>query len=83
MYGIGAEEYNRISVCESAKEIWDSLNNAHEGTKQVIESKVDMLTSQYEDFILNEGETIQEMETRFSAITNELKCSGEPISQSK
>lgn len=30
-----------------------------------------------------EGESIHDMQTRFSAITNELKCLGEPISQSK
>lgn len=55
---IEAEKYNRISACESVKEIWNCLKNAHEGTEQVIESKVDMLTSQYEDFIMHEGKTI-------------------------
>lgn len=59
------------------------MKNAHEGTEEVIESKVDMLTSQYEDFIMHEGETIQDLETRFLAITNELKYLGEPINQSK
>ena len=35
--GIGAEEFNRISACESAKDIWDCLRFAHEGTEQVKE----------------------------------------------
>ena len=43
--GIGPDEYNRVSACESAKEIWDCLLTAHEGTEQVKESKIDMLTS--------------------------------------
>ena len=43
--GIGTEEYNRISACESAKKIWDCLRTAHEGTEQVKESKVHMITS--------------------------------------
>ncbi|KAH0691227.1 hypothetical protein KY289_018585 [Solanum tuberosum] len=43
--GIGAEEYNRISACESTKEIWDCLRTVHEGTEQVKELKVDMLTT--------------------------------------
>lgn len=47
------------------------------------ESKVGMLTSQYEDFLMLEGKSIHDMETRFSAITNELKCMGEPVTQSK
>ena len=30
--GLNPNEYNRISLCESAKEIWDELEVAHEGT---------------------------------------------------
>ena len=33
--GIGPDEYNRVSACESAKEIWDCLLTEHEGTEQV------------------------------------------------
>ena len=60
---IGSKEYNHISAYELAKDICDCLKTAHEGTKQVKESKVDMLTSQYEKFWLKEGETIHEMYT--------------------
>ena len=45
--GIGPDESNRVSACESAKEIWDCLKTAHEGTEQLNESKIDILTSQY------------------------------------
>lgn len=41
--GIGADQYNKISVCESTKDIRYRLEAAHEGTKRVKESKVDML----------------------------------------
>lgn len=30
--GIGPNEYNRIFVCESAKEMWECLKTAHERT---------------------------------------------------
>ena len=30
VYGIGPDEYNRVSACESAKEIWDCFKTAHE-----------------------------------------------------
>nr|XP_009765025.1 PREDICTED: uncharacterized protein LOC104216629 [Nicotiana sylvestris] len=30
--GIGPDEYNCISACESAKEFWEALQTAHEGT---------------------------------------------------
>ncbi|XP_070036221.1 uncharacterized protein [Nicotiana tomentosiformis] len=44
--GIGPDEYNRISSCQSAKEIWEALQTAHEGTTQVKQSKIDMLTTE-------------------------------------
>ncbi|KAH0689613.1 hypothetical protein KY289_016971 [Solanum tuberosum] len=83
VYGIGAEEYNRISAYETAKEIWDCLQTTYEGTQRVKESKVDMLTTQYENFSMKEGETIFEMNSRFTSITNELRGLGEPIPVSK
>ncbi|XP_015089733.1 uncharacterized protein LOC107032670 [Solanum pennellii] len=81
--GIGPNEYNRVSACESAKEIWDCLKTTHEGTEQVKESKIDILTSRYENFKMKEGETIHDMFTKLSSITNELRSLGEPISMTK
>ncbi|XP_069150169.1 uncharacterized protein [Solanum lycopersicum] len=79
----GPDEYNRVSACESAKEIWYCLKTAHEGTEQVKESKIDMFTSRYENFKMKEGETIHDMFTKLSSITNELRSLGEPISTTK
>ncbi|XP_070055285.1 uncharacterized protein [Nicotiana tomentosiformis] len=45
VYSIGPEEYNRISACQSAKEIWEALQTAHEGTTKVKQSNIDMLTT--------------------------------------
>ena len=42
-----------------------------------------MLTSHYENFKMREGETIHEMFSKLSSITNELTSLGEPISMSK
>ncbi|XP_015159183.1 uncharacterized protein [Solanum tuberosum] len=42
-----------------------------------------MLTTQYENFCMKECETIFEMNSRFTSITNELRCLGEPIPVSK
>ena len=59
------------------------MKTAHEGTEQVKESKMDMLTNQYENFSMKEGESIKDMYTRFSSITNGLRSMGEPIKTSK
>ncbi|XP_070011079.1 uncharacterized protein [Nicotiana sylvestris] len=79
MCGIGPDEYNRISVCESSKEIWEALQTAHEGTTQVKQSKIDMLTTEYEFFKMEEHESIQEMHTCFTSIINELHSLSEII----
>ena len=45
--GIGPDEYNRLSSCQGAKAIWETLQTAHEGTTQVKKSKIDNLNRQY------------------------------------
>ena len=65
--------YNRISLCESAKEIWDKLEVAHEGTNQVKKSKISLLVQSYEMLKISSSESISEMFTRFTTIINKLK----------
>ncbi|GAV81373.1 DUF4219 domain-containing protein [Cephalotus follicularis] len=36
---VGPNEFNRISSCDSAKEMWDLLEISYEGTNQVKESQ--------------------------------------------
>nr|XP_016490487.1 PREDICTED: uncharacterized protein LOC107810242 [Nicotiana tabacum] len=81
--GIGPDEYNRISACQSAKEIWEALQMAHEGTTQVKQSKIDMLTTEYELFKMKDDKSIQDMHTRFTSIINELHSLGEIIPRNK
>ncbi|XP_075075431.1 uncharacterized protein LOC142162725 [Nicotiana tabacum] len=81
--GIGPDEYNRISACETAKEIWEALQTAHEGITQVKQSKIDMLATEYEFFRMMDDESIQDMHTRFTYIINELCSLGEVIHRNK
>ncbi|XP_070022055.1 uncharacterized protein [Nicotiana sylvestris] len=81
--GIGPDEYNRISACETAKEIWGDLPTAHEGTTQVKQSKIDMLTTEYELFRMKDDESIQDIHTRFTSIINELHSLGDVIPKNK
>ncbi|XP_019236240.1 PREDICTED: uncharacterized protein LOC109216534 [Nicotiana attenuata] len=81
--GIGPDEYNRISACQSAKEIWEALQTAHEGTTQVKQSKINMLTTEYELFRMQDDESVQEMHTRFTSIINELHSLCETIPRNK
>ncbi|KAK2970109.1 hypothetical protein RJ640_018429 [Escallonia rubra] len=57
-------EYNRVSACEMAKEMWRLLEVTHEGTNQVKKTKINMLVQQYEAFKMKEHESINEMYSR-------------------
>nr|XP_016499434.1 PREDICTED: uncharacterized protein LOC107818037 [Nicotiana tabacum] len=83
VYGIGPNEYNRISACQSAKEIWEALQTAHEGKNQVKQSKIDMLTTEYELFRMYDDESIQDMHSLFTSIINELHSLEEIIPRNK
>ncbi|XP_070032160.1 uncharacterized protein [Nicotiana tomentosiformis] len=76
VYGLCPDEYSRIQSCTTAKEIWDTFQAAHEGKPKVKMFKGTLLYSQYKNFTMKEGETIQEMYTRFITLTNELKSLG-------
>ena len=57
---INISEYDKVHGCETAKEMWDTLAMAHEGTSQVKESKISILVHQYELFKMKEDESIEE-----------------------
>ena len=69
---LDANEFNRISTCKTAKEIWDKLIVTHKGTEQVKESRVNLLVHNYEFFKMKPDETIPQMLTRFTDIINGL-----------
>ncbi|GAV57970.1 zf-CCHC domain-containing protein/DUF4219 domain-containing protein/UBN2 domain-containing protein, partial [Cephalotus follicularis] len=77
---VGPNEFNRISSCDSAKEMWDFLEVTYEGTNQVKESKISMLVHEYELFIMHNDECISDMFTRFTTIVNSLKNLGKSYS---
>ncbi|XP_073103314.1 uncharacterized protein [Elaeis guineensis] len=80
---LDASEFNRISTCASAKEIWNRLEVTHEGTNQVKESKINMLVHKYELFKIEHDESITAMFTCFTDIINGLKSLGKSYTNSE
>ena len=74
-------EYNRISQCKTAKEIWRILEITHEGTTQVKDSKVRILENDYEMLKMKPNESIVEMFTRFTDVVNGLEGLGKRVSE--
>ncbi|XP_009775756.1 uncharacterized protein LOC107759620 [Nicotiana tabacum] len=56
---------------------------AHERTTQVKQSKIDMITTEYELFKMKDDKSIQDMHTRFTSIINKLHSLGEIIPRRK
>ena len=76
---LNEDDLSRIINCKSAFEVWNVLIVTHEGTSQVKRSKIDLLRSQYENFYMLENESIDDMLTRFTKITNALSSLGDTI----
>ncbi|KAA3477076.1 UBN2 domain-containing protein [Gossypium australe] len=62
------------------KEIWNKLATTHEGTNQVKESKISLLTLDFELFKIKSRESIKEMFNIFTDIINGLKSLGKAYS---
>ena len=77
--GVDSREYNRISSCDLAKEIWDKLEVTYECTNQVKESRIDMFVHSYELFKMKSHESISSMFTRITEIVNYFKISWKNI----
>ncbi|GAV84135.1 UBN2 domain-containing protein, partial [Cephalotus follicularis] len=70
---LNSNEFNRVSSCATAKEMWDRLEVTYEGTNQVKEAKINMLVREYEMFSMKENENISGMFFRFTNIINSLQ----------
>lgn len=79
VFGLVPAEYNRVSTCTTAKKIFNSSENAHEGTIQVKKIKIALLFTEYEAFRMRENESLHQMMSRLTALTNELTSLGKTI----
>ncbi|MQM17884.1 hypothetical protein Taro_050865 [Colocasia esculenta] len=69
---LSKKEFNRISACKSTMEMWEKLRITYEGTDKVKETRIDILVAQYERFQMQPGESITQMYSKFTDITNVL-----------
>nr|GEW93562.1 zf-CCHC domain-containing protein/DUF4219 domain-containing protein/UBN2 domain-containing protein [Tanacetum cinerariifolium] len=74
------KEYERIFMCDTAQNIWDSLLTTHQGNKQVKDNKIDLFVQKYEEFSITDDETIDCAFFRFNTIITSLKAPDESFS---
>ena len=74
-------EFSRVSSCATAKEMWDKLQVIYEGTSEVRETKANLLVSEYEAFKMKQDESIFDIFSRLTILTNGLKSLGKSYSE--
>jgi hypothetical protein len=50
------DEFDRVNGLEKAKDIWDTLQRAHEGTKPVKKAKRQLIEGQLDRFVMLDDE---------------------------
>ena len=68
--------YNHVVNCKDAKHIWETIETINEGTEEVRENRLEILTSEYEHFKSTSGEGISEVFERYNKLINKLNLQG-------
>jgi hypothetical protein len=71
-----AQEFNKGRNIQIAKVIWDTLKEAHEGTKHVRQGKMDLINRELELFFMRDGETVREMYDRLMVLVSDIRALG-------
>ena len=77
------EEFKKISSTKTAKEAWTILQTTYEGTKAVKDSKLQRLTTSFEEIKMEEDELFDEFYAKLKDIVNSAFNLGETIPEPK
>ena len=73
---LNCDEFFRVLACTMTKEMWDLIQVTHEGTSEVRRARKNSLIHEYGTFQMQQGETIEDSQKRFTHIVNHLKGLG-------
>jgi hypothetical protein len=77
--GLVDSVYVKVMHCDSAKEIWDKLQNVYEGDAKVKGAKLQTYRGQFEQLKMKEDENIAAYFLRVDEIVNVIKGLGEEM----
>ena len=81
--GVSPDEFHRISHITVAKEAWQILENTYEGTKKVKDTKLQMLTTQFEELRMSEDESFDSFYSKLNEVVISKFNLGEKMEDSK
>ena len=65
---VSLNEFHRISHITIAKEAWQILETTYEGTKKVKDTKLQMLTTRFEELRMSEGESFDSFYSKLNEV---------------
>jgi hypothetical protein len=71
---INKEEFNSVDGLDVAKDVWTTIQMAHEGSKPVRKAKVEMLEGQLNRFTMYDDETPHEMFNWLKKLVNKARA---------
>ena len=77
------EEFRKISSTETDKKAWTILQTTYEGTKAAKDSKLQTLTTSFEEIKMEEDESFDEFYAKLKDIVNSAFNLGETIPEPK
>ena len=77
------EEFKKISSTETTKEAWTILQTTYGRTKAIKDSKLQRLTTSFEDIKMEEDESFNKFYAKFKDIVNSTFNLGETIPEPK
>ena len=66
--GVSPDEFHRISHISIAKEAWQILETTYEGTKKVKDTKLQMLTTRFEELKMSEDESFNSFYSKLNEV---------------
>ena len=82
-YVVSIDEFHRISHVNTAKEAWIILETTYKGTKKVKDTKLQMLTTRFEEVKMSDDESFDSFYGRLNEIVTTKLNLGEKIEDAK
>ena len=81
--GVSPDEFHRISHVTIAKEAWQILETTYEGTKKVKDTKLQMLTTRFEELKMSEDKSFDSFYSKLNGMVIGKFNLGEKTKDSK
>ena len=73
---LGDTVFNRVFSCENAKDLWKTISENHEGTKDVANKKYHVFIDKLNSFKQLDDENAESMYSRLNVLVNEINSLG-------